>query len=151
MIREALLKKDGLVPAEMKSDLNVCISQLLAEDNLSQFAFQYEHSQSERISLLVQDALPMNTSIGDAGSESSGDDDSMRKDSIIIKAHHAKEDGQFLSAKEEHYLKNLKRNDALLEYYQTVQESLNALFTSAKISIGETFKIDSETNLSQTL
>lgn len=56
-----------------------------------------------------------------------------------------------MSFKEEHYLKNLQRNEALLEYYHTIQESLNSLFTQAKISTGDTFKIDSETDASKAL
>ena len=42
------------------------------------------------------------------------------------------------------YLSHLSRNEALLEYYQTINEGLCSLFIQAKISDGN-FKIDGGT------
>ena len=49
------------------------------------------------------------------------------------------ESQDFLSNKETNFLSSLNRNEALLDYFQCIQESLNSLFTSAKICQGDKF------------
>lgn len=63
----------------------------------------------------------------------------------------AKNTDEFLNSFENHFLDNLSRNEALLEYFQRIQESLCSLFASAKIALLEKFSIDAETNATKGL
>ena len=60
------------------------------------------------------------------------------------------EQEDYLSEFDLEFLKNLSRNEALLEYYHHICEGLVCIFTQSKIITGK-FEVDGSTNASKAL